>query len=380
MGDVAEGGGWVARAARIVAEDGTDSMAAAFLNVAGAFEAAGGGDLEGAARIAGECVEAARRHGSAQYAALSLHQQGLFLLAAGRTDAGLACLDEAMLGVASGECSAMVEGIIYCGVIEGCWSIYELTRAQQWTAAMSRWVAAQPDLGNFTGECKVRRAELEQFNGRWPEALDELDAVGSAEPDAWAVGRAASVRGNLDRLLGRFDSAEEQFALASHLGEDPQPGLALLRLARGSVQAAAAMVRRSLAETHQTGRRIQVLAAATEILLAVGEPEAAEADGRRARELAAVNRSPVVVALGQHAAGLGPPRPRRSGGGAARCCVRRSAPGSGRGRRTRRPAPGSCSPTRAARWTTASPPTARWTRRGRSSRTSARSRTWPGSR
>ena len=59
MGDVAEGGGWVARAARIVAEDGTDSIAAAFLNVAGAFDAAGGGDLEGAARIAGECVEAA---------------------------------------------------------------------------------------------------------------------------------------------------------------------------------------------------------------------------------------------------------------------------------------------------------------------------------
>ena len=184
---MAEGGGWIARAARIVAEDGTDSRAAAFLNVAGAFEAAGGGDLERAARIAEECVRAARRLGSAEYAALSLHQQGLFLLAAGHTDEGLACLDEAMLGVASGECSALVEGIIYCGVIEGCWSIYELTRAQQWTAAMTQWVAAQPDLGNFTGECKVRRAELKQFNGRWPEALDELAAVSLTDPDMWAV-------------------------------------------------------------------------------------------------------------------------------------------------------------------------------------------------
>ena len=170
QGDVAEGGGWIARAARIVADDGTDSRAAAFLNVSSAFEAAAGGDLERAARITEECVRAARRLGSEQYAALSIHQQGLFLLAAGHTDEGLACLDEAMLGVASGACSAMVEGIIYCGVIEGCWSIYELTRAQQWTAAMSQWVAAQPDLANFTGECKVRRAELKQFNGRWPEA------------------------------------------------------------------------------------------------------------------------------------------------------------------------------------------------------------------
>ncbi len=299
QGDVAEGGGWVARAARIVAEDGTDSRVAAFLNVASAFEAAGGGDLEDAARITAECVRAARRHGSEEYAALSLHQQGLFLLAAGRTVEGLACLDEAMLGVASGACSAMVEGIIYCGVIEGCWSIYELTRAQQWTAAMTQWVATQPDLGNFTGECKVRRAELKQLNGHWPEALDELDAVSFADRDQWAAGRAASVRGNLDRLLGRFDSAEEHFALASKLGEDPQPGIALLRLARGSVQAAAAMARRSLAETHQTGKRIQVLAAATEILLAVGEADAADATAGELRDIATVSRSPVVTALGQ---------------------------------------------------------------------------------
>ena len=301
QGDVAEGGGWIARAARIVADDGTDSRAAAFLNVSSAFEAAAGGDLERAARITEECVRAARRLGSEQYAALSIHQQGLFLLAAGHTDEGLACLDEAMLGVASGACSAMVEGIIYCGVIEGCWSIYEVTRAQQWTAAMSQWVTAQPDLANFTGECKVRRAELKQFNGRWPEAIDELGAVGLADPDPWASGRAASVRGNLDRLLGRFDSAEENFTLASKLGEDPQPGLALLRLARGSVQAAAAMVRRSLAETRQTGKRIQVLSAATEILLATGETDAAAATAAELRDLATASRSPVVVAVGQYA-------------------------------------------------------------------------------
>ena len=197
----------------------------------------------------------------------------------------------------------MVEGIIYCGVIEGCWSIYELTRAQQWTAAMTRWVAAQPELGNFTGECKVRRAELKQFNGSWPEALDELDAVGTADPDVWAVGRAAIVRGNLDRLLrqvrlGREAASRERRAL----GEDPQPGLALLRLARGSVQAAAAMVRRSLAETLQTGKRVQVLAAATEILLAIGR--ARSRPPRRPMSCGswpAVNRSPVLVAVGQYA-------------------------------------------------------------------------------
>ena len=300
-GDVAEGGGWIARASHIVAEDGTDSRAAGFLTVARALEVAMGGDPEEAARITGECVRAARRHGSPEYVALSLHQQGMFLVAAGRTDEGLACMDEAMLCVAAGECSAMVEGIIYCNVIEACWSIYELTRAQQWTAAMTQWAAAQPELCNFTGECKVRRAELKQLNGRWPEALDELEGVTPSELDRWVAGKAAMVRGNLDRMVGRYDSAEEQFRLASRFGEDPQPGLALLRLSRGSVQAAAAMAQRSLAETHQPGRRIQTLAAATEILLAVGEIDAAEAAADELQGIATVNRSPLVVALGQHA-------------------------------------------------------------------------------
>ena len=59
----------------------------------------------------------------------------------------------------------MVTGIIYCGVIAGCWTVYELRRAQEWTAAMTAWCDAQPDLGNFTGECRVRRAELKQLQG-----------------------------------------------------------------------------------------------------------------------------------------------------------------------------------------------------------------------
>jgi DNA-binding NarL/FixJ family response regulator len=70
---------------------------------------------------------------------------------------------------------------------------------------------------------------------------------------------------------------------------------------RGSVQAAAAMARRSLAETRQPGKRIEVLAAATEILLAVGEHDAAEASAEQLRDLAALNRSPVVTAFGQYA-------------------------------------------------------------------------------
>ena len=380
VGDVAEGGGWVARAARIVTEDGTDSIAAAFLNVAGAFDAAGGGDLEGAARIAGECVEAARRHGSAQYGALSLHQQGLFLLAAGHTDAGLACLDEAMLGVASGECSAMVEGIIYCGVIEGCWSIYELTRAQQWTAAMSQWTPRSPISATspVSARCAGPSSRCSTAAGRRRSPSSTRWAPTSPTPGPWAGPPACAATSTgcwAGSTRPRSSSPSRRRS-----GEDPQPGLALLRLSRGSVQAAAAMVRRCAGRdppdrpAHPGARR----------------GDRGPARGRRGRRRRGDGRRAPGPRGGEPEPGgdrvsASTRRPRSASPAVlrrrrSRCCVRRSAPGSGRGRRTRRRAPGSCSPTRAARWTTASPPTARWTWRGRSSSASARSRTWPGSR
>jgi DNA-binding CsgD family transcriptional regulator len=300
-GDVAAGGGWLARAGRLVAEDGSDSLPAAYMSIAGSFEAMSSGDLEGCLGLLDRAVAAGRRLRSADVVALALHQQGLVLLEHGRADAGLAKLDEAMVELSSGRLSPMVTGIVYCGALSGCWSAYELRRAQQWTAAMTDWCDAQPELANFTGECKVRRAELKQLRGQWADAEAELAGVSDAEADAWAAGMAAYLRGNLDRLQGRFGDAEEAFAEASRLGTDPQPGLALLRLARGSVQAAAAMVRRCLAEAQEDGKRVEVLAAAVEVLAAAGETEASGDAVGQLRELATKCRTPVVVALSAHA-------------------------------------------------------------------------------
>lgn len=301
-GDAAVGGAWIGRAARIITEDGTDSPQAGFLHMCGAFEAAAGGDLARAIEISAEAAEVVRRHGATDMVALATHQQGLFLLDAGRIPEGLALLDETMLLVAGGRVeSAMVEGIVYCGAISGCWAVYELSRAQQWTAAMTTWCDAQPDLRNFTSECKVRRAELKQLHGAWNDALDELAGVSSADIDLWAAGAGASMRGNLDRLQGRFDSAEASFAEAARLGFDPQPGLALLRLAQGAVQAAAAMVRRCLAETADDPRRVEALAAAVEILLAVDDPEGAASAAAELDEIAQRRSIPLVRALAAQA-------------------------------------------------------------------------------
>lgn len=293
-GDVAIGGGWLARAARLVEEDGTDSVPAGFLKLPQALAA---GDVDQAVALTREAVAAGRRHGSRDLVGLALHQEGLLLLESGRAADGLAKLDEAMVELSSGGLSPMVTGIVYCGAISGCWKVYEMRRAEQWTAAMTRWCEAQPELGNFTGECKVRRAELKQLRGDWTDARADLDLVGGDEVDRWAAGAAAYVRGNLDRLQGRFEAAEECFAEARRLGYDPQPALALLRLAQGSVQAAAAMVRRCVAESHDDARRVEVLVAAAEILPAAGDPAQASAAVAELGNLAARCRTTIVAAL-----------------------------------------------------------------------------------
>jgi len=304
QGAVGPGSGWLARAARLVEQDGTDSAASAFLGVAQALGKAIEGNLEEAMAMTTGGVEACRRHGRDDLVALALHQEGLFLLNAGRVDEGMARLDEAVVTLGSPRVTPMVAGIVYCGTISGCWSVFDLRRAHEWTAAMSAWCDAQPELGNFSSECKVRRAELKQLRGAWPDALEELAGVPATDGDAWAAGAAANLRGNLDRLQGRFTEADEAFAVAGRLGTDPQPGLALLRLAQGSVQAAAAMIRRCLAEASDDARRVELLAAGVEILLAVGDTEAAR---RAAADLAAIaerTRIPLVQAMSAHARAL----------------------------------------------------------------------------
>jgi DNA-binding NarL/FixJ family response regulator len=87
----------------------------------------------------------------------------------------------------------------------------------------------------------------------------------------------------LRRLRGDLDGAEAAYLQAHALGRDPQPGLALLRLAQGRADTAAASLRAALtAVTSDRLARAWLCAAQVEVALAAGDPETA---GRASEEL-----------------------------------------------------------------------------------------------
>jgi ATP/maltotriose-dependent transcriptional regulator MalT len=76
-------------------------------------------------------------------------------------------------------------------------------------------------------------------------------------------------------VLGDFTAAEDAYQQASRRGLDPQPGLALLRLAQDRTDAAEAAIRRVLAETAEPLPRARLLPAHVEIMLTIGNLQAA---------------------------------------------------------------------------------------------------------
>ena len=305
-GEMGRATGWLGRAQRLVERVAEDCVERGYLLVPVMLRHEAVGDWEAVYATAAEAVEIGELFGDADLLALTVHEQGCALIQQGRVEEGLGLLDEAMVAVTAGELSPIVTGIVYCSVISGCQEVYALRRAREWTAALTRWCEGQPDLVAFSGRCLVHRAEIMELHGAWREALDEARRARERCEQGNNLSAAAEAfycQGDLHRLQGNFSAAEEAYRDASRYGCEPQPGMALLRLAQGKDDAAAATIHRTVGETTDPLKRTRLLPAYVEIMLAVDDIEEARSACRELQEISARYDSAMLGAMVTHARG-----------------------------------------------------------------------------
>jgi DNA-binding CsgD family transcriptional regulator len=319
-GEIGPASGWLSRARRLL--ESRDCVEQGYLLLPAAEQCLVEGDGEAAHGAASRAASIGSRFGDADLIACARHLQGRALIQQGQIKPGLVILDEAMLAVSAGELSPIMTGLIYCSVIEACQQVYALSRAREWTSALFRWCQQLPEMVAFTGTCLVRRAEILQLRGAWPDAMTEAHraCARSQEANKEPPGAAFYQLAEVHRLRGEFAAAEEAYRDASRLGCEPQPGLALLRAAEGRTDAAYASIRRVVNSASDPLQRTRLLPAYIEIMLAAGDVQEASSACRELEEIAenidtdalramaANGRGAVALAQGDAQGALGPLR------------------------------------------------------------------------
>ena len=271
-GSYAVANGWLANAGRLL--DGLSeapehgrlllmrAIAALFVD----------GDYERADALFDDTYELARRVGDRDVQVLALSGKGRTAIKAGDTERGLALLDEASASAMCGDLRPHAAGLVYCLTISACQDVGDFRRAAEWTEAANRF-CDRLDVTGFPGACRIHRAEVLRLRGDWPAA--EAQAVAACEElydfDHQITAFGYYEIGEIRRRRGDLPGAEEAYRTSNELGRDPQPGLALLRLAEGKVDAAVAALASSLRQIEDPLTRLRRLPAQVEIAVAAGD-------------------------------------------------------------------------------------------------------------
>lgn len=306
-GEVVRARGWFARAQRQLERDARDCVERGWLLIPVWLEQMARGDWEAGYATAVEAAAIGERFGDADLVWLARDEQGRALLGQGRAQEALRLVDEALVVAIAGELSPLVTGIVYCNTIAFCRDAYEVRHAREWTDALTRWCESQPEMVAHNGLCLVHRAEIMQLQGAWTEALEEARRAAQRFTQGVlnqiACGTALYRQGEVHRLRGELEAAEAAYREASRCGCEPQPGLALLRLAQGNAPTAAAAIRRAVGETIKPLKRAALLPAYVEIMLAAGDVETARSAARQLEEIARHQASDALDAMSAHALG-----------------------------------------------------------------------------
>jgi tetratricopeptide (TPR) repeat protein len=238
--------GWLRRAARLL--DGLDesSLHAAWAMTA-AYERFLSGDMDAARDHGHDAIVVGDRQDAPGPATMGQIVTARIQILDGQVAAGLELLDEAAVTVMAGELDALAAGMAWCELICAMQGLAQYDRAEQWTEAMDRWRHGNA-FGGIHGRCRVHRAEILRLRGSCAEAEEEaLHACQELRPwmrreFGWPLTELGTIRLRRGDLAG----AEEAFVAAHEHGWDPQPGLALLYLAKGDTARAMGSIQQAL--------------------------------------------------------------------------------------------------------------------------------------
>lgn len=303
----ARASGWLARSARTLEEAGRDDCVAhGFLSLIAGIRHAEEGKLDQAFVDFRKAIECGRRFDADELVAFGRLGEARTFIGRGQISRGNELLDEVMVAVTDGAIPPENVGVVYCVALDACDETFDLARAREWTDAFARWCEAEPEIVPNRGECRVRHAEMMQLHGDWDGAVATMSRTCAAlegERTTPVAGAAFYRLAELRRLRGELGEAEAAYASASAYGREPQPGLALLRVAQGQTSVAVASIRRTLDETHRPGRRAQVLRAAVDVALAAGDIVRARKAAEELATLANTIGAPMLDAAAAYARG-----------------------------------------------------------------------------
>ncbi|MCA1832173.1 MAG: LuxR C-terminal-related transcriptional regulator [Actinomycetota bacterium] len=282
--------GWFGRGQRLLEESRQDCVERGYMLIPVWLEQMARGDYKSGYATAIEVARIGERFEDADLMWLARDEQGRALVNMGDVAAGLRLVDELLIVANRGDLSPIVTGIVYCNTIAFCRDTFELRHVQEWTHALTVWCDRQPEMVAHNGLCLVHRAEITQLLGGWSDALEQARYAAKRFTQGTlnqiGCGKAWYRQGEIHRLRGEFDDAEQAYRQANAFGVDPQPGLALLRLAQGKSDAAAAAIRRAVSERTQPLERVALLPAYVEIAINVGALERASAACKDLEEIA----------------------------------------------------------------------------------------------
>jgi class 3 adenylate cyclase len=277
--------GWLSRAKRLLDEE-DEAPEHGYWALQRALVALGEHDWEEALALAKQAEEIGRRFEDRSLEIRGIQRQGNALIAKGEVADGKVLLDEAAAAALSGELDPHSTLVVYCNTIGDCRERGDFDSAGEWTDRATAFCEAN-SMSAFPGLCRVNYAEVMKYKGRLSEA-HKLAGQAGEELRVWApriAGAAFNELGEVRLRLGDLNQAEQAFREADEFGMTPEPGLSVLRLVRGDAKGAFSSIRRALAdESAGIPARARLLPAATEIAVAAGEVDVADA---WAKELAA---------------------------------------------------------------------------------------------